>query len=1051
MSRAKAASQMVQRDSLPLVKNVSDLVSKFEKVASPPTSPTTLTPMKKGQTTFPDSTSSKPMSPVKRNQTIEPLSISQPLSDAISDTLISKLNQKDVNPLDLLITTTSNESISVTEPLYSPIKPPSMKRRSNIPDPIVIPSPTTSVKEVQLFNDEFETKINDESETKINDESKTKINDESETKINDESETIISPTSPKKEQVVEGPKKLTSPISSTIKSIVSPTIKLRSRSDTKSNSNDDQKAKTELKSKSGIKSPKFELSNTQLIKRQIENLPQIRPTSEFDIDFLENTSTSSLKQNVMTGKDNSSISRQIEQKSLINNSTSLLNQQQSVSESESDSTSRKETTSALEKKSVVPTNVPTPEPKSPISPKDDSQKRSTISSPKTFTESLPQVSLSSPSGQDTTADILSDYTSSPPAQSPNLDSTPIGSMPTSPEFVSSNFALELLPEITPISPFWNPAAATGSNTVSPLWKPLPENQNRPISPILRPEPDNSLNSLSQKIASLKNEIESNNNDNNYVNSNISSKSGSKTPDLWFKKSSASFLTVPEFLPQSAIMQEPIPKSSGANSSDPTANSYIFSFLSGDTDSWKFFAESPNSSAANLRLDLNPFSSYLDNVKEDNDGTDVENNEGQNYNPFVDVEEPSDPSDPSGLSGDKRKKYLSEIVYPQAIAIEMQVTHSRSSTRIDDESDPTTIQPVVNIIDSSGNVINSDDEPRKQKKYISVQSLDSIAKYKQRRRHTQRKYKPVQVTKYPYSETHPQRYTLSPAFILKDKQNNVIVKDFSTIMKDGKENTQGANTLDISVANMTESLDPACSSRFIINPFDGFEKNELFLPGTPWVYLPHLDEYIEAFPKTVFSDPKEIMTSEEYENFLAQGKSYKNPENLFPLISQSTDNYPNNTPSTSQVRGKDEGKSDGPSERGIARSLPPSSERCQETISIMYEQRFMKLELIRDFIQFTELALSFVTPGMLGNDRVYLLLRSVPNFLSFNMDQVFGFGAVFLLIFGVIGFGCLFLFRKIANSKKVTDVEVNYIKNFFFLLIINYNHLIFFFFFFFLES
>ncbi|CAB4392488.1 unnamed protein product [Rhizophagus irregularis] len=1037
-SRAKAATQLVQRDSLPLVKNVSDIVSKFEKVVSPPTSPTTLTSMKKGQTTIPESMSAKPMSPVKRNQTIEPLSISQPLSDAISDTLISKLNQRDINPLDLSITTTSNESLSFTEPLYSPIKPPSMKRRSNIPDPIVIPSPTTStnsVKEVQLFNDE--------------------------------SETIISPSSPKKEQkeqVVKEPKKITSPISSTIKSIVSPTIKLKLKSDTKSNSNDDQKPKIESKPKSEIKSPKFESSNIQLTKRHIENLPQIRPTSEFDIDFLENTSSLPLKQNVNTGGENSSISRQVEQNPFINKSTSLSNQQQSVSESESgpispkkttsileqksvvpnkvpipepkspkkttsileqksvvstkvptpESKSPKKTTSILEQKSVVPIKVPTPEPKSPISPKDDSQKRSTISSPKTFTESLPQVSLSSPTDQETTEDILSDYTSSPIAQSPNLDSTPIGSIPNSPEFLHSNFALELLPEITPISPFWNPAVATGSNTVSPLWKPLPDNQNRPISPILKPEPDNSLNSLSQQIASIKNEIESNNINNN-DNNNILTKSGRKSSDLWFKKSSASFLTVPEFFPQSATsFQEPVSRSSGANSSDLTANSYIFSFLSQDTDSWNFFAESPNTSSANLRLDLNPFNSYLDNAKEDNDATDVEN-EDQNYNPFVDTEEPSEPS---GLSGDKRKKYLSEtVLYPQAIAIEMQVTHSRSSTRIDDESDP--IKPVVNIIDSSGNMISSDDESRKQKKYTSVQSLDSVAKYKQRRRHTQHKYKPVQIQTYPYSETRPQRYTLSLAFILKDKQNNMTVKDFSPIMNDDKEN---ANTLDISVANMTESLDPACSSRFIINPFDGFEKNGLFLPGTPWVYLPHLDEYIRSFPKTEFSNPKEVMTSEEYEIFLAQGKSFKNPENLFPLISQSTDNYPNNTPSTSQVKGKDESKNDGPSERGIARSLPPSSEGCQESTSILYEQRFLKLEIIRDFIQFTALALSFVTPGMLGNDRIYILLRSVPNFMSFNMDQVFGFGAVFLLIFCVIGFVCLFMFRKIANWKKVTDVE-----------------------------
>src|SRR5207249_2606968 len=96
------------------------------------------------------------------------------------------------------------------------------------------------------------------------------------------------------------------------------------------------------------------------------------------------------------------------------------------------------------------------------------------------------------------------------------------------------------------------------------------------------------------------------------------------------------------------MYEPLPKSSGANASDPTANSYIFSFLSDDTDSWKFFAESPNNSSTKLKLNLNPFSSHLDNIRDDNDATDVEN-EDQNYNPFVDTEESSDSLGLPGLS------------------------------------------------------------------------------------------------------------------------------------------------------------------------------------------------------------------------------------------------------------------------------------------------------------------------------------------------------------------------------------------------------------------
>ena len=43
----------------------------------------------------------------------------------------------------------------------------------------------------------------------------------------------------------------------------------------------------------------------------------------------------------------------------------------------------------------------------------------------------------------------------------------------------------------------------------------------------------------------------------------------------------------------------------------------------------------NASSVNLKLNVNLFSSYLDNVKKDNDVADVESDEDQKYNPFVD--------------------------------------------------------------------------------------------------------------------------------------------------------------------------------------------------------------------------------------------------------------------------------------------------------------------------------------------------------------------------------------------------------------------------------
>ncbi|CAG8671200.1 16927_t:CDS:2, partial [Funneliformis mosseae] len=489
----------------------------------------------------------------------------------------------------------------------------------------------------------------------------------------------------------------------------------------------------------------------------------------------------------------------------------------------------------------------------------------------------------------------------------------------------------------------------------------------------------------------------------------------------------------------------------------------------------------------------------------------------------------------------KNKHISKDKITHSHAIELQETsiaHSRSTTKIDDENDendPTEIKPnsrKLTILDNFGNFLNqkknsdgdeisstpqADDTQSRRishqslknnkrseqrsrnvnvdalRKPRSIQSLDSVSKSKERRHYSQHKYRPVQIPKSPYSTIRPQRHTLSPAFILKEKKNilksvsinnynhnlpdynatkenismlvphsisaieygkvnhslpdlairdrhhqfnetfyknNMTVPDFtrvSSITENGKENVQETSTMDISVENIIEPVDPTAPSsstritRLTINPFDEFEKNEHFLPTTPWIKLPHLDEYIESLPKTEFSNPKEIMTSEEYGKFLAQGNNQKFAEYLFPIISQST-NDQSDTESISQGKGNDD-NNNGPTERGIVRSSPsPSSEKCQEAVSIVYEQRFSKLEIMRDFIQFMSLALSFVTQGMFSRNWIYIMLSSVPDFLSLKMEKVFGFGAIFFLLFFVIGFCNLYLFRKIAKWKKATDVE-----------------------------
>ncbi|CAI2166476.1 7591_t:CDS:2 [Funneliformis geosporum] len=243
------------------------------------------------------------------------------------------------------------------------------------------------------------------------------------------------------------------------------------------------------------------------------------------------------------------------------------------------------------------------------------------------------------------------------------------------------------------------------------------------------------------------------------------------------------------------------------------------------------------------------------------------------------------------------------------------------------------------------------------------------------------------------------------------KNNMTVPNFTRIDSISKDEHQKS---DFAMA-ITEDvdLDPAKITKFSINPFNESESNELFKPGAPWIYLPRLDEFILSLPPTEFSEPKELMTAEEYEKFIKYGKSEdKNIGNKFPPMNQIPDGICLDDLKLNVV------KNDGLLNQRVLESAIEAVLAGQTTT---FGMNMMKLEIMRDFVQFLALILTFV-PSTIVGDWVKIILDLIPNLLSFNLDHVFGNGTTFFLVFCVIVFGGLYWFRTMTKYDPNADVE-----------------------------
>nr|CAG8491263.1 8510_t:CDS:2 [Entrophospora candida] len=356
---------------------------------------------------------------------------------------------------------------------------------------------------------------------------------------------------------------------------------------------------------------------------------------------------------------------------------------------------------------------------------------------------------------------------------------------------------------------------------------------------------------------------------------------------------------------------------------------------------------------------------------------------------------------------------------------------------------------------------------------SFQTINSSSGIRSVKRNT---LKPVKIPKYPYGTRIPERNTLSPANSLKKKQakdksflkyqnhnlpeyatnkskmsvlvphnlssteygkinkslpdltvkhrhdkfnkvfrkNNMTVPDLTrldTFSNDEKKP-------DFTMAIMTDAvLDPAKITKFSINPFDESESNQLFKPGAPWIHLPHLNEFIKSLPVTKFSSPKDLMTTEEYEKFIEKVKKGKKVDNsIFPPMNQIPENV------TLDDLKNNAKKSNRFINQGLQNDIISNAIDGILTIEgFSLGSNIMRFEIVRDFIQFLALALSFTNSGVLSG-WLRVILSIIPNLFGLNLSFVFGYGYAFFLVFCVLTFMGLYWFKLMTKYDPNADVE-----------------------------
>ncbi|KAF9956753.1 hypothetical protein BGZ72_002478 [Mortierella alpina] len=83
---------------------------------------------------------------------------------------------------------------------------------------------------------------------------------------------------------------------------------------------------------------------------------------------------------------------------------------------------------------------------------------------------------------------------------------------------------------------------------------------------------------------------------------------------------------------------------------------------------------------------------------------------------------------------------------------------------------------------------------------------------------------------------------------------------------------------------------------------------------------------------------------------------------------------------------------------------------------------MKLEIVRDFLQFVGLYLSVSGNSFVNQKWLYATVNIIPALMSLDLPRAFGFGMVFLILFGLVCFIAQYTFKIMTRADPNDDIE-----------------------------
>ncbi|KAI8347282.1 hypothetical protein B0O80DRAFT_373018, partial [Mortierella sp. GBAus27b] len=84
--------------------------------------------------------------------------------------------------------------------------------------------------------------------------------------------------------------------------------------------------------------------------------------------------------------------------------------------------------------------------------------------------------------------------------------------------------------------------------------------------------------------------------------------------------------------------------------------------------------------------------------------------------------------------------------------------------------------------------------------------------------------------------------------------------------------------------------------------------------------------------------------------------------------------------------------------------------------------WMRLEIIRDFLQFVGLYLSVSGNTFVNQKWLYATVNVIPAILSLDFPRALGYGMIFLALFSLVCFGALYMFKIMTRTDPNDDIE-----------------------------